>query len=214
MTEIKRGHESCDPAICDCSVYSPNKWEKKTSVWKSESEAARKTDIEKWVTAGIIPDCGFRILLCVSGWCWIIEVQQSQAQLCSLQWNIWRHNSNVASCADKWGERDALYPLSAYWLPGLIHFTEITRRFRLSTGDRKHIAASNHYMSFSTRTSSNNVFHLYLPLDSMRLLSANTFLVCRTTSSAFSAVRLCHARFMKSVQVPMKCCHVWFSVMK
>lgn len=49
---------------CDLRLFSvqPEQMGKK-------SEAARKTDIEKRVTAGIIPDCGFRILLCVSGWC-------------------------------------------------------------------------------------------------------------------------------------------------
>lgn len=92
-------------------------WKKK-KVWMSEWELVRKTDIEKRVTAGIIPDCRFRILLHVSGWLWIIEEQQSQAQLYSLLWNIWKHNSDVPSCTDECKERDALYPLSKcidYW---------------------------------------------------------------------------------------------------
>ena len=84
--------------------------------------------------------------------------------------------------------------------------TEITRHFQFSTSDRKHIAVSNRY-EFQRLHTSNNEFCLYLYLDEMRLLSTNSFLVCHTTNSTFSAVHLCSARFMKSVQVPMKRCY-------
>lgn len=107
VSQIRKGQES---AIFDCTKYSMEK-KRKTSLKERirVSQKDRKTS-----------DCRnnsrlqtvFWILLHISGWLWIIEDQQSQAQLYSLQWNVWKHNSNVASCTNEWRERDAVYPIS------------------------------------------------------------------------------------------------------
>lgn len=148
-----------------CSEYTVYK-KKEKPVWKSESQLVKKTDIEKRVTAGIIPDCRFRILLHVSGWFWIIEEQQSQAQLYSLQWNIWKHNSNVASsCTDKVERKECtLSSQQVYWLPDPFCWYKYRD---YTTFSIKHVTENilQSQISIGVSVPSNNVFCPYLSWD-------------------------------------------------
>lgn len=132
--------------------------------------SARKTDRKKWVAAGLIPDCRFRILLHVSGGCWNIEEQWSQNQLYPLLWNIWKHNSKGASCGDKWKEKHTLHPTSeiidyirSYPLCWYTVSIEITLHWQFYFSDRKHIPIRDcHCVSFISLTLKQSIFSVAL----------------------------------------------------
>lgn len=109
----------------------------------------------------------FRILLHISGWLWIIEEQPSQAQLYSLHYNIWKHNSNVASCTGGWGESDAVYPISMCIDCSALTILPVQvwrLRFFDHVCDRKRIATSHATLFPKTSRLQRCIFFPYLSL--------------------------------------------------